>query len=210
MFRLFGGLCAAVCVLVFSVSVHAQDFSPADWRVELTGPGSGIQHLGDGVSLLYRPHLVSKTEWTGGTLAFEWTPPELPEKAPDGRQYGDHLALFLSSDGSFRDVRSFEVKTGVVVRLDGVTGDVRIQTTTDGENFETIKSSKGVGPLDGSLAIVVTDKNGTITVSVDGKEVVSTAVPATARKGKVWGLYNREPVANARNISMIKKITYKP
>jgi hypothetical protein len=187
----------------------AQDFVPKDWEVRLTGPGSGVQHTGEGVALMFRPHLVSKTEWNG-SVSFNWEPPKLPEKADDNRVYGDHLVVFLGSDGTFREERSYEVKTGIAIRLDSVTGDVSVTTAVDGVSFEVVKTAKGNGPLQGPHDVKIQDKEGTISVSIDGKSVVSASVPANARKGKVWGFYNREPVGNGRNISKLKKIVYTP
>lgn len=199
-----------VCAILLAPPAFAQDFIPKDWEVRLTGRGSGVQHTGEGVALMYRPHLVSKTEWKGGSLTFNWEPPVLPEKADDGRVYGDHLVVFLGSDGTFREERSYEVKTGIAVRLDSVTGDVSITQAIDGVSFEVVKATKGTGPFQGPHDVKVEDKENTITVFIDGKSVVSAAIPAAARKGTVWGLYNREPVGNGRNVSLLKKIVYTP
>ncbi len=199
-----------VCAIMLATPVFAQDFVSKDWEVRLPGPGSGIQRTSEGVALMFRPHLVSKTEWKGGTLTFNWEPSKLPEKADDGRVYGDHLIVFLSSDGTFREERSYEIKTGVAVRLDSVTGDVSITTAVDGVSFEVVKTAKGNGPLQGPYDVKLVDKEGTVTVFVDGKSVVSAAIPAAARKGTVWGFYNREPVGNGRNVSLLKKIIYTP
>lgn len=211
--KMSGGAIAVMfvflCGLLLACPAVAQDFNSKDWEIRLPGPGSGVQHTGEGVALMFRPHLVSKTEWRG-SLSFSWEPPKLPEKADDGRIYGDHLVVFLASDGTFREERSYEVKTGIAVRLDSVTGDISITQAVDGVSFEVIKTTKGNGPLQGPHDVKVEDKEGTITVFIDGKSVVSAAIPAAARKGTVWGLYNREPVGNGRNISLLKKIVYTP
>lgn len=200
-----------LCVFGFLLNAaSAQDFVPKDWEVRLTGPGSGVQNLGEGVALMFRPHLVSKAEWKGGTLSFGWEPSKHPEKADDGRVYGDHLVVVLSSDGSFREERSYEVKTGIAVRLNSVTGDVQVSKAVDGVSFEDLKVFKGTGPIQGPHAVVIEDKGTTITVSIDGKVVVSAEVPQDARKGKLWAFYNREPVGNGRNVSVLRNIVYKP
>lgn len=199
-----------VCAILLASPAFAQDFVSKDWEVRLTGPGSGVQRTSEGVALMFRPHLVSKTEWNGGSLSFSWEPPKLPEKADDNRVYGDHLVIFLASDGTFREERSYEVKTGIAVRLDSVTGDISITQAVDGVSFEVIKTAKGNGPLQGPHDVKIQDADGTITVILDGKSMVTAAIPAAARKGTVWGMYNREPVGNGRNISLLKKIVYTP
>ncbi len=202
-------LCGFVAALFLALgTADAQEFKPSEWTYELTGPGSGIQHLGEAVRLFYRPHLVSKSEWSPNTtLTFDWQPPKLPPKADDGRQYGDHLVIFFSSDGSFQEQRSYEMKNGLAVRFDSVTGNVGIATALNGD-FTTIGTGKIDLPAEGIWEISVVDKGETVSVTVNGTEVVAK-IPADARKGKKWGFYNREPVANATNLSIISKIVKK-
>ncbi len=208
--RGFAAMFMFLCGFSLVNPATAQDFVSKDWELRLTGPGSGFQHTGEGVALMFRPHLVSKTEWTGGTLSFNWEPSKLPEKADDGRVYGDHLVVFLASDGAFREERSYEVKTGIAVRFDSATGDMSVVTAVDGVSFETVKAVKGTGPIEGPHDVKIMDKEGVIIVSIDGSYFISTSVPKESRKGTKWGFYNREPVGNGRNISILKKIVYTP
>lgn len=206
MFRL---CTAAVFAAALATFAHGEDFQASDWEVRLTGPGSGAQHAGDGIALMYRPHLLSKSEWKPSTLSFDWQcPPSV--KADDGRTYGDHLCVFLSSDGTFRKERSYEALTGIVVRIDSTTGDIRIQKAVDGVSFSDLASVKGAGPLDPEKAhaVVITDDGKTISATL-GTTTVKAEIPADVRKGKVWGFYNREPVGPAKNISRLRNISLK-
>ena len=205
--RFLSGLVAAV---LFVSIAHAQEFRPSDWNYEMTGPGSGIQHLGTGVRLLYRPHLVSKSDWNApSVLSFSWQPTKAPEKAADGHVYGDHLVIFFSSDGSFQEQRSYEMKHGIAVRMNSVTGDVSVATAVNGD-FTVLGSGKTDVPAEGVWKVTISDKeDGTVSVVVGETEVVLTKVPASARKGKKWGFYNREPVANATNVSTLVDISRK-
>ncbi len=203
---LFATLCVA------SVSAHAEELSLQDFVAKVTGPGSGVQVTEEGtIALLYRAHLLSEKRWVEGSkLTFEWQPPETA-KGDDGRTYGDHLCVRIRSTGAIRSKRSYEAADGIVIRIDSTNGDVYVQTTPDGgENFENLKNGfkKGSGPISAEWhSVSVLDTDGGITVSLDGKVILTADLPEKHPITDVWGFYNREPVGPGKKVSLLRKMT---
>lgn len=194
-----------------SVGTGQEFFMPREWQVELTGPGSGVQMLPkDEVAILYRGFLLSRTAWKGGTISFEWQPPD-NVKGGDGHMYGDHLSVLLSTTGDIRSKRSYEPYDGVIVRLDAASGNVRILSPKKEEgDFDYIADFKGDSALSKEWhKVVIVDTLGSISVLVDGKLTVDSKTPASARKGTKFGFFNREPVGPGEKISKLRNIAWR-
>ncbi len=205
--------CVVLSVFVAPCVAEDEDFSRLDesrWSIRYPGPGAATQLLQKEFVLLNRPYLLSKQEWPGGEISFQWKPSVLV-KGDDDRTYGDHIAVLFFSDGSIREVRSYEPLTGIVVRIDSVTGDCYIQQAINGpELFENLIHFKGVEPIDPEAwhTVKVTCGGKTVAVDLDGKPVAKAELPANARKGKMWGLYNREAVGPGQRMSLIRSLSW--
>jgi hypothetical protein len=206
-----------LCIFVVaSLTIHSlraeePSFDPSQWSVRLTGPGSGALMSREGVNLIHRGYLFSTQDWSRScTLTLEWQPPEnIP--ADDGQVYGDHLGILIRSNGEIRKQRSFEPANGVVIRIDASRGDVYIQSTKDGgQSFDNYKMAKGKGPLpfDKWHSVKVTDTGKKIFVDLNGSTVLTAEIPDTAPQGKIWGIYNREPVGPGNKTSKLRKLLY--
>ncbi len=211
MFRLIAAAVLFIsAALAFAGEENFVRLSRAKWEAELPGPGSGAHLLDKEIILIHRGRLLSKEEWKGGTISFKWKPS--PAKlADDKRTYGEHLCVFVLSDGTFKEARSYEILTGIVVRLDSVTGDCYVQKAIDGTSFETIKMTKGTKPIDPEIwhDVKITSGGVSISVELDGKEAVSKAeIPKGARKGAVWGFYGREAVGPVPHSSRLKELRW--
>lgn len=205
-----------LCLLAAIATAGEENFSSLDekkWDIRLTGPGSAVQLLKNEVALIHRPYLLSKEEWSGKReLSFEWMPSE-SVKADDGRTYGDHLLVLLSTTGGSRHERSYEPEDGIVIRFDSVSGLVQIQIAkSGGKEFETlakVEAPAGVDPAKWH-SVKIRDTMDSIVVEIDGRVTTAERVPALdARKGKRWGFSNREPVGPGSKVSRLKSVVWK-
>lgn len=187
-----------------------KEISRKIWEVDLP-LGGAIQPLGDFVQISNRAGLHAKQDWTTGTLSFEWKPLNLPAVSKEEdvktdeniRLYGDHLVVFLSSQGNtprFQDGRGGEVTDGVVVKIDAGGGNAWI-SSSNGEGAMRQLDHKLLPRKEGSPAIStewhqvsIADDGRSVSVTVDDKRILSVDLPFGSRAGKKWGIYNREPV----------------
>lgn len=153
------------------------------------------------VTLANRALLTTKSDYKAGcTVKFGW---QWMEGHP---QYPDHLAIVLRS-GKQDDVWPYEITEGLVVKLNPAgKGIVTIHKVKAGSDPEELARNKddcefGQGT---NYEIEVTDSGDKITVKVGDKVVVETKVEKGG--GKV-SVYNREPVANVRHVSVLNGLT---
>lgn len=172
------------------------------WSVFLPGPESDVTFQGGVITLTNRPHL-SRADWSCGTLSFEWKPENFAESTEDRISYADHLLIVLSGTGAVHPLRAYEPADGIVIRFLAGQGDVSVELAGGPNQVSAVLargriSGKGSAPVIDSNewhAVAVTDDGKTLVVSLDGNEITRAAIPSAARKGKVYGICNREAVA---------------
>lgn len=173
----------------------------ARWSVFLPGPGSDVSFQKGEITLTNRPH-ISRTDWSGGTLSFEWKPENFAESAEHRISYCDHLLIVLSGTGAVQPLGANEPADGIVIRIHAGGGAVAVELAGGlGQESAVLFQGKipgkaGAPAIDSNEwhPVAITDDGKTLVVSLDGNEIAKTTIPLAARKGNVYSLCNREAV----------------
>lgn len=114
--------------------------------------------------------------------------------------YADHVLILLRSSGKVSKKRSYESEDGLRVRIVCGAGIVQLEKAKAGNDGELIKSAKlkkeeGQPAIAGDSlnTLAVTDDGKTVTVTLNGKEVLKASYTGKYA-GKLIGIANRENV----------------
>lgn len=135
------------------------------------------------------------------SLEFDWT-------WVDGRQhedYHDALAVVLWTSGRQKKEWAHEIEDGLAIKFMAHQDRVVVHHYTSGE-----RSPKDVAEAQIKLEKYVPHRvriyftRGKLKVLVGKKEVIDAAAPET--EGERFAIYNREPVASARHVSIVSNL----
>lgn len=184
--------------LVLSTSASAQDWSVSRGSAPALAPTVSAKN-GE-VTLRNRAAIATTQQTQDFGLSFTW-------RFTAGRDeggYQDVLTVAFATDGTLAQKWAHEVTSGVALALQAHAGEVtlhRKDKTADGLGGAKFKFER-----DKDYKVQVNRSGQSITVKIDGKEVLKANLPEDCPKiGKIV-LYNREPVANIEQISVLSEI----
>ena len=137
------------------------------------------------------------------TIVFDWSWIEGRETD----RYPDSLVVMLRTTGAQRQRWSHEMEDGIAIRFDPTEKQVSVQVHQKGDDFKTQKLAAKDMEFKRfeSYAVVISDTDQRISVFVNNQFVVEAKVPEGITGRKV-ALYNREPVARVRHVSLLTNI----
>lgn len=207
-----------IALLVTSGVAFPQDkartvqFLGQEWKVSFPDAVSGVTQFQDPnwIGLMNRVYI--SRPWKGGEIEFVWahllTKPMTEVK--QNISYADHLVIGLRTDGANAPKRSFELKGTLILRIRSGSGEFRLEDPSKAEAGNELIKSVSLKESDEKFGlepgkfhrIKIVDKDGKITVSCNGKEVLSYTGAAAPADGNQIVIGNRE-TNGGMNISIL-------
>lgn len=136
-------------------------------------------------------------------VSFNWSWVE----GRESDRYPDHLVVALYTTGTQRQNWSHEVVDGVVVRFDPTEKQMSIQHHQKGDEFKPkLLAAKDMEfKRFESYQVTISEREGKIYVVLNGQRMLEASVPPVTFGRKI-ALYNREPVAGVRHVSLLSNV----
>lgn len=216
-------LTVAVLVVAGAVSVLGQDaekpgisslkYLGRTWNVKFPDSASRLVIYGE-AKVVVANRTFLQTQWQGGEIELGLLHMDV-KKNDQGerlmRANADNWLFCLRGKGEFWDKRSFEPKGELLLRIRAGTGDVILEVPPkEKDGAIEYLAQANIKPEEGKFAleagkvhsVKIVDAEGSITVFINGKEILKKEGIAKAGEGNVLSFCNRERNAGD-NVTLI-------